>query len=145
VKRTAFKRPGIQVKAGKTVSLAFKSRPRAAIPVTSTSGLVLQFPKQVYLRDVAYLRWVASLPCAHCGVESRSQAAHSDDNGTGGKGIGIKSSDDTCYPACGPVVGDPGCHWRIGTSGMFDKAVRRELEQSYAAQTLALWDEKNKV
>jgi hypothetical protein len=102
------------------------------------------YTKAKALRDKTYLRWVASLPCAHCGIVGYSQAAHSDQ----GKGMGIKSGDDTCYPACGPhyqrglVVS--GCHWEIGTSGHLSKEERRELEAKYAEQTRALYEQSMK-
>ena len=102
------------------------------------------YPKAKALRDKTYLRWVASLACAHCGIQGYSQAAHADE----GKGMGIKSSDDTCYPACGPhyvrglVI--PGCHWEIGTSGHLSREERRELETKYAEQTRSLRAQKGK-
>jgi hypothetical protein len=94
----------------------------------------MKYPKSAPIRDESYRRWVASLPCAHCGIEGFSQAAHADE----GKGMGIKSSDDTCYPACGPRYGIPGCHWLLGTSGAMGKERRRELEARYAEQTRKL-------
>lgn len=94
-------------------------------------------PKSKYLRSESYRRWTAAQPCAHCRVQGYSQAAHSDDNGAGGKGLGLKACDSTIYPACGPhPVGGglltPGCHWTIGSSGHFTKRERRELEAKYA-------------
>ncbi len=55
-------------------------------------------PKVQPWRSERYRRLVAALPCAHCGIGGCSQAAHGDL----GKGIGTKTGDDTCYPACGP-------------------------------------------
>lgn len=77
------------------------------------------------MRDEQYRRLVAQLPCYYCGIEGRTQAAHADK----GKGLGIKSSDLTCYPLCGPTTGDPGCHYRIGSGGFFDKEARRSFEK----------------
>lgn len=88
-------------------------------------------PKAKPWRSEEYRRLVAALPCAHCGIEGFSQAAHSDE----GKGMGIKSSDLTCYPACGPRHAYRGCHWNIGTSGRYSKDERRKLEAEYAAKT----------
>ena len=143
MKRAAFKSKGWPVPARpvKTISDDYKIRPRA-VAVSISDGkarMVAPVPKQAYVRDGAYLRWVASLPCAHCGIEGRSQAAHSDDNGAGGKGLQIKASDDTAYPACAPTPGDPGCHWRIGTSGAWAKAERHALEYDYFTKTRAMW------
>ena len=119
----------------------YEPRPRAAaVAVADTRArMVVQVPKRDYLRDEHYRRWVAAQPCAHCGIVGFSQCAHSDDNGAGGKGLGIKASDDTCYPACGPHGNDPGCHWRIGSSGTWTKDERRALEAIYAENTRAKW------
>lgn len=90
----------------------------------------MRFPKENPVRSDAYRRYVASLPCYRCGIEGYSQAAHADE----GKGLGMKTSDLTCYPACGPHDGKPGCHHDIGTAGM-DREERRELEKKAAAWT----------
>ena len=144
MKRSAIKAKGWTPRPVKIIGDAYTVRPRAAAVAISDgkARMVVQVPKQTYVRDGGYLRWVASLPCAHCGVEGRSQAAHSDDNGAGGKGMGIKASDDTAYPACAPVPGDPGCHARIGSSGLWPKETRRAMEAEYAARTRALWAER---
>ena len=97
-------------------------------------------PKAAPVRDKDYRRWVASLPCAHCGIEGYSQAAHGDE----GKGMGIKSSDTTCYPACGPRLGEVGCHYLLGSTGKAPRSIRRMLEQQYADETRALWAQKGK-
>ena len=90
-------------------------------------------PKAEPVRHEGYRRLVASLPCAHCFVFGYSQAAHGDQ----GKGMGVKSDDRTCYPACGPRQGIPGCHWLIGASGLIPREERRALEQEYARRTRA--------
>jgi hypothetical protein len=131
----------------KTISDDYTIRPRAPTlrRDDGKARMVVAVPKQNYLRDKDYLRWVASLPCAHCGVEGRSQAAHSDDNGAGGKGIGLKSSDKTVYPACAPTLGNPGCHWLIGSSGVFKKDERRELESAYSQKTWGSWLKSRRI
>ena len=88
--------------------------------------------KAAPVRDEAYRRAVAALPCAHCGRPGPSQCAHSD---SGGKGMGIKSSDKSCFPACADVPGRRGCHAVIGSSGLFTREQRRALETKYAEQT----------
>lgn len=146
MKRTGFKTKGwpFPPRPVKTISEDYKIRPRAAAVAVHdcNARAVVALPKQDYLRDKDYLRWVASLPCAHCGIEGRSQAAHSDDNGAGGKGGAIKACDSTAYPACADSPGVPGCHWRLGTSGAWSKAERHALEADYAARTRALWAER---
>lgn len=108
----------------------------------------MKYPKSNPVRDKSYLRRVAGLPCAHCGIEGYSQAAHADE----GKGMGIKSSDHTAFPLCGPhpppsnhglpqnvaSIWAPGCHWAIGSSGYYSREERRALEQKYGKQTREL-------
>jgi len=141
MQRSAIKPKGWPFEPRPVKTTTYTPRPRAAAVAISDgkARMVVQVPKQAYVRDGAYLRWVASLPCAHCGIEGQSQAAHSDDNGAGGKGMGIKASDDTAYPACAPRPGDPGCHWRIGSSGAWSKAERHALERQYATNTWTVW------
>ena len=95
------------------------------------------------VRSEAYRRAVASLPCAICGVYGYSQAAHANT----GKGMGMKACDMTCFPACGPRPGFQGCHAALDQGALFLKAVRRELEPVWAADTqrrihaMGLWPE----
>ncbi len=89
------------------------------------------YPKSRPVRDESYRRLVAALDCAHCGRPGPSQAAHADF----GKGLGMKSSDETCFPLCADSPGRQGCHSIIGASGMFKREHRRTLEAKYAAQT----------
>jgi hypothetical protein len=96
-----------------------------------TTEAITPVPKAQPVSDESYRRWVASLPCAHCGIEGYSQAAHADE----GKGLAMKSSDETCFPLCADRPGRRGCHSLIGASGMFTKWQRRELEQRYAEKT----------
>lgn len=66
-------------------------------------------PKQNAKRSEPYRRFVASMPCCHCGVTGYSQAAHPPPTGKG-----IKESDDECFALCtlrmesGEAV--EGCH-----------------------------------
>ena len=139
-----FQRQGFEPRPVKTID--YTPRPRAAaVAVVDTSDrLVVPVPKTEYLRDEDYRRWVASLDCMHCGRVGRSQAAHADDNGAAGKGLSIKASDEFIYPACADEPGRRGCHWLIGSSGLFTKALRHQLESRYVSLTRALWNERNK-
>lgn len=92
---------------------------------------VAPIEKETPLRSEAYRRAVASLPCAICGVHGYSQAAHANQ----GKGMGMKACDLTCFPACGPRPGIQGCHAALDQGALFTKAVRRELEPVWAADT----------
>lgn len=102
---------------------------RAPEPVACAPAA--QVEKASPVRNETYRRLVASLPCAICGVPGFSQAAHANT----GKGMAMKACDLTCFPACGPRPGCPGCHAALDQGAMFTKAVRRELEPVWAADT----------
>ena len=88
------------------------------------------FPKSQPVRNEAYRRAVASLPCVICGIAGQSQAAHGSGAGTAVcKGMGLKSCDLTCFPAC------LFCHQALDQGAMFSKAVRHQLEPAWAADT----------
>lgn len=87
--------------------------------------------KDAPVRSEAYRRAVASLPCAICGIYGYSQAAHANT----GKGMGLKACDLTLFPACCARPGEQGCHARLDQGALFTKAVRRELEPAWAADT----------
>ena len=87
-------------------------------------------PKTKPWRSEPYRRLVAALPCARCGIEGYSQAAHADL----GKGMGAKTGDETCYPACGQrPSGVRGCHEEIGR--FIDREKRRLIESLFARET----------
>jgi hypothetical protein len=133
--RTTFKPKCPPRPAKQMEGYAPRPRPVApALPAAVELGPVVVRPKRAYVRSEAYRRLVASMPCIHCGIEGYSQAAHSD-AGADGKGGGIKADDDTCYPACGPRPGHPGCHWLLGTSGHFPRELKRSIERLYAQHT----------
>lgn len=88
-------------------------------------------PKYVPLRSQPYLRWVASLPCKHCQRAGLSQASHGDE----GKGMGTKAGDETAKPLCADSPGRRGCHSIFGQSGLMPRAIKRQLEDRYAAET----------
>ena len=88
------------------------------------------FPKSQPVRNEAYRRLVAALPCVICGIAGQSQAAHGSGAGTAVcKGMGIKSCDLTCAPFCVPH------HQQLDQGAMFTKAVRHQLEPAWAADT----------
>lgn len=80
-------------------------------------------------------RNVVELPCAECGLEGHSQAAHAN-NSMFGKGRGLKSSDLATFPLCATRVGEVGCHVRhdqyIGIT--LEQAAEREV--GYIFKTL---------
>jgi hypothetical protein len=68
-------------------------------------------------RDQAYLAWIREMPCIACGVEGRSEAAHT---GTDG-GMSQKASDYSCVPLCADCHRQaPGAYHRAG-KGTFEQ------------------------
>ena len=128
MKRTGF---ASRVPRREPTQSTYTPRPRAVAVSTGEARMSVPIPKENQLRDESYRRLVASLPCAHCGRPGPSQAAHADM----GKGMGIKSSDATCYPLCADAPGRRGCHALIGSDGMFSRDQRRALEARYAEKT----------
>lgn len=87
-------------------------------------------PKQPYVSNKEYLRWVASYPCASCGIEGFSQAAHSNQP-RHGHGRGVKSSDIYTFPLCCARPGHQGCHYMHDNCIDMTRAQRREKEDEY--------------
>jgi len=130
MKRTGFA-PKLAPRPVTTTTYTPRPRAQAVAVTDGKARLVVSVPKANPLRDEAYRRLVAALPCAHCKRPGPSQAAHGDE----GKGMGIKSSDDTCFPLCADAPGWRGCHSLIGAGGVFGRDQRRELERTYARRT----------
>ncbi|WP_399677166.1 hypothetical protein [Xenophilus sp.] len=74
-------------------------------------------------------RAVADLPCAHCGREGATQAAHANLLEYG-KGRGMKASDAALMALCAD------CHRELDQGRSMDKAERREFQQTMIARTL---------
>jgi hypothetical protein len=47
-------------------------------------------------RDEHHKAWIRTLPCVACGIEGRSEAAHTGADG----GMSMKASDYSCVPLC---------------------------------------------
>ena len=88
-------------------------------------------PKSAPVRSTEYRRAVASLPCKRCGIHGYSQAAHPNT----GKGAGIKTSDTDCFALCCDRPGVQGCHVLFDQHAIYTRAVRRVLEEAWAADT----------
>ena len=88
-------------------------------------------------RDEAYLAWIREMPCIGCGVEGRSEAAHT---GTDG-GMSMKASDYSCVPLCfGCHTQAPGAYHRVGK-----RVFEREHGLSFAGTVARLnreWRDK---
>ena len=84
-------------------------------PKTTDSARVRSFPKTQYIRSKTLLKIVAAMNCQRCGFHL-AQAAHS--NWHGGKGRGIKASDNYIAALCQP------CHTEIDSGHLMTKAER---------------------
>ena len=102
---------------------------RAPEPVTTAPAATIS--KDDPVRSEKYRRAVAGLPCINCKVPGYSQCAHSNS----GKGAGIKASDLDSFPLCCDRPGQRGCHSLFDQGALFTKAVRREQEPVWAADT----------
>lgn len=109
--------------------IAFQISTRRGTYAGGTSGQAVA--KESAISHEGYRRLVAKLPCKACGIAGLSQAAHPNT----GKGQGIKTDDRECFPLCADSPMRKGCHPKFDQGAMFSKAVRREIEQVWAADT----------
>ena len=79
---------------------------------------VKSYLKTQYVRNKRLLEVVASLQCQHCG-HYQSQACHS--NWHGGKGRGIKASDNYVAALCQK------CHYEVDQGVRLSKAERQDM------------------
>ena len=89
--------------------------------------------KTVRVESEAYRRLVAALPCAHCGIQGYSQAAHPNT----GKAKGAKADDRLCFPLCADRPGVVGCHFRFDQHQLFSRPERAAIELKWASCTAA--------
>jgi hypothetical protein len=104
-------------------------RPMARHPRTPrgtyTGAITGPAPKAAApVRDEAYRRWVASLPCFECRIAGYSNAAHPNT----GKAKGAKLSDAACFPLCVDRPGVVGCHRKFDTYILVPRAGMPEYE-----------------
>jgi hypothetical protein len=78
----------------------------------------MNYLKRQQHRSESWRRAVASLPCAMCGKDGPSQAAHPNHIG---KGMALKSHDCWVVPMC------PDCHREFDQGGEYTKEQRRDL------------------
>jgi len=98
-----------------------------AAPKTTDTAPVKSYLKTQYVRSKRLLEVVASLNCQNCG-HYLSQAAHS--NWGGGKGRGIKASDNYVAALC------QACHTEVDTGNRLSKEERQELWLNAHLKTL---------
>ena len=125
-----FKRPA--PRPAKQIGAEYTLRPRTIAAAPAATPAAKPVPKENAIDHPGYMAAVRRLPCYRCGVAGFTQFCHRDQ----GKGLAIKTDCREGWPGCGPHDGDPGCHWLIGTSGRFDRALRRvfELEAGIATR-----------
>jgi transcription elongation factor Elf1 len=88
---------------------------------------VRSYLKTQYVRNKRLLEVVASLQCQHCG-HYQSQACHS--NWHGGKGRGIKASDEYVAALCQK------CHYEVDQGVRLSKAERQDMWLNAHIKTL---------
>ena len=88
------------------------------VPKDTDTVHVKSYLKTRYVRNKRLLEIVASLNCQHCG-HYQSQACHS--NWHGGKGRGIKASDEYVAALC------QACHFEVDQGPRLSKAERQEM------------------
>jgi transcription elongation factor Elf1 len=91
------------------------------------SAPVKSYLKTKYVRNKRLLEIVASLNCQHCG-HYQSQACHS--NWHGGKGRGIKASDEYVASLCQK------CHFEVDQGPRLSKEERQEMWLNAHLKTL---------
>jgi hypothetical protein len=119
-------------------AIDYTPRPRDVVQPSAApcvDRMVLSYPKDLPVRDEAYRRLVAALPCIHCGRRGRSQAAHGPT-----LGMAIKASDLDLFPLCADEPGRVGCHTKFDRYELFDADQRREMAASWSARTRATID-----
>jgi hypothetical protein len=125
-----FKKPW--VKPPKTIPQPIPVSQRRAA-VMAPRATMASIPKAEPVRDEAYRRLVAALPCAACGLEGRSQCAHVNSD----KGKGLKASDTDSMPLCADGPGRVGCHFLYDQYKLIEGGREAHVEQgrAWAAQT----------
>jgi len=90
--------------------------------------------KAVPAAEKAHYKRVAGLPCARCGIESFSQAAHSNRH-QDGKGAGLKANYLATFPLCCDRPGIVGCHYKHDQCIDGDRAEMDRRTEFYIADT----------
>lgn len=133
MKRTGFKprsprreqRDPDRVRSVPKVSAGAWRAPRAVDAMPAA-----QVRKAAPVRNEAYRRAVASLPCIACGIQGYSQAAHLPPEAKG-----MKQSDLLTFPLCCARVGIPGCHQDYDQYRLFPRAAAMTVGRAWAADT----------
>lgn len=90
--------------------------------------------KSISAHELAHYKSVAELPCARCGIEKYSQAAHSN-RAEDGKGARKKAHYLATFPLCCTRPGINGCHYEHDQCIGGDKAEMDRRTVGYIADT----------
>jgi nitrite reductase/ring-hydroxylating ferredoxin subunit len=90
----------------------------------------MSFQKHEYVRSKKLLKLVAALDCQCCGAGGMVQAAHT--NWGGGKGRGIKASDNLVAALCLK------CHYDIDQGAHMTKEERQKMWHNAHLKTIEL-------
>ena len=92
--------------------------------------------RQPAFRSEKFRRLVASLPCQHCGVDGRTQAAHRNE----GKGMGLKTSDALVAALCVE------CHAELDNGKRLSRPERQDMwNRAYINTIQALIEQQRLV
>lgn len=98
----------------------------------------MRFPKHNYIRSQELMRNAREIPCQHCGIDDGTVVgAHT--NWGGGKGRGIKASDNLIASLCFQ------CHTELDQGKTLNKEQKQEMWQKAHIKTvdklvkLGLW------
>lgn len=124
------------VKAGTALAwviAALRPRPVVLAALDKVEPGELAHEKDKPVRSPKYLREVATLPCANCGREGASQAAHINR----GKGMAMKAGDNKTFPLCTFTLGagKTSCHYQYDNYQLGDKHQSAEMGERWAIQT----------
>lgn len=101
--------------------------------VSSDEAIFSPVTKDAPVRHEGYRRLVASMPCAWCGCQGRSNHAHENS----GKGMAMKVDDRRAMPLCVDDMGQNGCHTTFDQYALIDggKEAHAELGARMAKAT----------
>ncbi|WP_146177563.1 hypothetical protein [Glaciimonas sp. PCH181] len=94
--------------------------------------------KAIPAAEKAHYKRVAALPCARCGIETFSQAAHSN-RYQDGKGARLKADYLATFPLCCDRPGIVGCHYK------HDQCIDMTREEADARTDGYIADTKRKL
>ena len=129
MKRTPFKTKAPSYTKAERVAPVY-ARLSVKVNMPRADGVAVTLPKANPVRSEPYRRLVAALPCANCGIEGYSQAAHPPPTGKG-----IKESDLECFPLCCVRPGVNGCHADFDQYRLAPKADMRKLAWRWMGDT----------